>query len=531
MATQSTSQEGFGKWRSLLWPVHSYEIKKLLPLFLMFFFISFNYTILRDTKDTLIVTAQGSGAETIPFLKLWGVLPMAIIFMLIYVKLSNKLSKTALFYATISPFLVFFVLFATVFYPARDVLHPTVLADKLQALFPSCLGFIAILRNWTFTLFYVMSELWGSVVLSLLFWGFANDIMKVTEAKRFYSLLGLGANLALLISGPLIVISSNIREKVPAGVDPWGVSLKIFTAMVVLSGLIIMGLYAWINKRVLTDARFYSPEQQKIQKKAKPKLSMKESLKFLCSSKYLGLLALLVIGYGIAINIVEVTWKAQLKLQYPLPNDYSAFMGKFSTCTGIVAVFMMLFVGGNVVRRLGWKFAAATTPIMLLITGSIFFSILMFNSSLKGMIAFLGTSPLMMIVLVGAVQNILSKTSKYSLFDPTKEMAYIPLDPESKVKGKAAIDVVGARLGKSGGAAIQQFLIISIGSGSILAVTNYLAALLFGVIFIWLFAVNSLNKLFLKKVAKQKAQEEELKKDILASEEKEQLEAEPATRQ
>ncbi len=67
------------------------------------------------------------------------------------------------------------------------------------------------------------------------------------------------------------------------------------------------------------------------------------------------------------------------------------------------------------------------------------------------MIAALGTTPLMLAVIVGTIQNIMSKSAKYSLFDPTKEMAYIPLDQEQKSKGKAAIDVVGARLGKSGG--------------------------------------------------------------------------------
>lgn len=44
-------------------------IKKLLPLGLMLFCILFNYTILRDTKDVLVVTAPNSGAEIIPFLK------------------------------------------------------------------------------------------------------------------------------------------------------------------------------------------------------------------------------------------------------------------------------------------------------------------------------------------------------------------------------------------------------------------------------------------------------------------------------
>ena len=45
------------------------ELQKIVPLAIMFFCILFNYTILRDTKDVLMVTARGSGAEVIPFLK------------------------------------------------------------------------------------------------------------------------------------------------------------------------------------------------------------------------------------------------------------------------------------------------------------------------------------------------------------------------------------------------------------------------------------------------------------------------------
>lgn len=101
---------------------------------------------------------------------------------------------------------------------------------------------------------------------------------------------------------------------------------------------------------------------------------------------------------------------------------------------------------------------------MIGVTGLAFFALNIFSGFFAPITALLGTTPLMLAVLVGAAQNILSKSAKYSLFDPCKEMAYIPLDKESKTKGKAAIDVVGNPLGKSGGALIQQVLIFGVGS-------------------------------------------------------------------
>lgn len=158
--------------------------KKILPLGLMFFCILFNYTILRDTKDVLVVTAKGSSAEIIPFLKTWVNLPMAIGFMLLYTKLANVLSKQALFYTVIVPFIAFFGAFGFVLYPLSNAIHPQALADKLlNALGPRFLGPLAIFRIWSFCLFYVMAELWGSVVISVLFWGFANQVGTYTVTE------------------------------------------------------------------------------------------------------------------------------------------------------------------------------------------------------------------------------------------------------------------------------------------------------------------------------------------------------------
>jgi ATP:ADP antiporter, AAA family len=100
-------------------------------------------------QDVLVVTAPGSGAEIIPFLKTWVNLPMAIGFTVLYAKVSgswalvgwwrllqcwhiggplqlaNVLSSEALFYTCIIPFIIFFGCFAAFMYPLREVLHPT----------------------------------------------------------------------------------------------------------------------------------------------------------------------------------------------------------------------------------------------------------------------------------------------------------------------------------------------------------------------------------------------------------------------
>jgi len=179
-------------------------------------------------------------------------------------------------------------------------------------------------------------------------------------------------------------------------------------------------------------------------------------------------------------------------------------MGNFSTATGIVTLLMMF--GGRVIfKKYGWGVASLITPVTLLTTGAAFFSLTLFPTFFEPIVAKLGTTPLMLAVFIGAIQNILSKGAKYSLFDPCKEMAYIPLDSESKTKGKAAVDVIGNPLGKSGGSFLQQVLIGVF--GSLQASTPYLGGILGGIIVMWINAARSLNKQFIQKNAElEKAQ-------------------------
>ena len=61
-------QKNHSNLRHLFWPIYGKEHRIYIPMALMVGLILFNYTILRNIKDSLVVTATGS-SEIITFLK------------------------------------------------------------------------------------------------------------------------------------------------------------------------------------------------------------------------------------------------------------------------------------------------------------------------------------------------------------------------------------------------------------------------------------------------------------------------------
>lgn len=263
------------------------------------------------------------------------------------------------------------------------------------------------------------------------------------------------------------------------------------------SGFIVIVLYAFVmdvTKKeklslVIADTNLSTSTTEQKKKKEKKKMTLGESLQFLAKSTYLRYLAVMVISYGLTMEFTEIIWKATVKLAYPDKQEYMEFMGNYSTMVGILTVAMLL-LGSNVIKYLGWKAGALATPLLMATLAAPFFTYITFGKISQGGSKTVLTTAL----IIGTIQNILSKSTKYAFFDPTKEMAYIPLDRESKVKGKAAIDVLGARLGKSGGALAQQFLVMIF--GSIMGGAPVLALLFYGVMYGWIYSVSNLSSMF-----------------------------------
>lgn len=420
--------------------------------------------------------------------KIYGVLPAATAFIALYSKMADVMEKKTLFYSTCIPFFVFFGIFDLLIFPNTKYLHPSL--EAVQALIPGGAetGGLAILAmiisNWTSCLFYIVAEIYSSVSVGILFWQFANDVVPVGQAKRFYPLFAQMSGLAPVLAGQYVV-------RFTSKAADFGKSLHRLMAAVLFAGSMICLFYHICTSYIerTENIKIGEPkddgENKKPKKAKKPKMSMADSAKFLASSQYLRLIAMLVLGYGLSINFTEIMWKSLVKKQYPNPLDYQRFMGNFSSAVGL-ATCIVIFFGVQVIRVLGWRVGAVATPtIMALLAAPFFICIFMGLDS---------PARLSAAVMLGTIQSLVSKTSKYALFDPTTQMAYIPLDDESKVKGKAAIDVLGSRIGKSGGSFIQQGLVFMF--GSIINASGAVAVIFYSVLISWFMSANRLSVLF-----------------------------------
>ena len=90
-------------------------IKRFTVMSFMMMIILYIYSIQRSTKDALIVTYVG--AELISSIKLLGVLPMAIVFILAFTKMSDVLNKTKIFHIFNLTFIIFFLIFTFILHP------------------------------------------------------------------------------------------------------------------------------------------------------------------------------------------------------------------------------------------------------------------------------------------------------------------------------------------------------------------------------------------------------------------------------
>ena len=488
----SDGNQEFGKLRSMLWPIHNFELKKFLPMSFLMFFILFVYAAVRDLKDTFVQKyAVFGGTEMISALKLWFVFPSALIITMVFSSLLSKFGMKKTFYIVSSFFAAFFFIFAWFLFPNVSKIHMT--AETMTDLRASWPGFffyiIPCLGNWSYTMFFIIAETWGTLAVGSLFWYFANQITKKTEVKRFYALYSI-SDVGSYLSGFFIERLAKENGEI------FNKNIRILIMIVSLLCLIVMFIYYYINHVVLSNPKLYNPSKVK-PKKEKVKVGFLEGFRILVSSKYLFFIFVLTISYGICINLFEGVLKAHMQLITTSANELTASIGKISKFTAITTI-VSAFLSVTTLRKFSWRTNTLITPVALLLLGLSFFGLMFYKNS--GGTQFLGMGVPALALGVGLLVDAVAKGIKYCLFDTTKSMSFRPLDPDTQAQGQGAVEVLGGRGGKAGGAAITYILlnVISVGS-KLLEHTNTLFILFVIILIAWIFSVIKLSVLYEEK--------------------------------
>lgn len=485
------------KLRNIFWPIRRAELAKFVPMAGLMFCVLFNQNVLRILKDSILISEIS--AEVTSFTKVYCVTPAAAIFVIIYAKMINHMTFDRIFYHLVAFFTGFYVIFAFVLYPNIDSFHmDREKLDFLMTAHPHFKWYIAILGNWTYIAFYTLCELWPNIFYILLFWQLANEITTTNEAKRFYNLFSLFGNSSVIFVGLLMMHLSSeesIARTFFTTSDSKILLTQVATSFVAISAVFSCLFVRYITKRVMTNPVLYlrSPEEL-----SKNKMGLIDSFKYIARSKYLWLLLIASASFGLSMNLVEAVWKAKIKELYPSVTEYAAFSSIYILWTGVV-IMILTIVGSNVMRRRNWFTAAVISPLIILVTGTMFFVLVVFEDAIltlyEGIIL---TTPLALAVFVGAVQNILAKGSKYSIWDTSREMLYIPLDGELRTKGKAAVDVISPKIGKSASGLVQSVIFTILPTATYNSISSSLMMIFIVVCLLWIYSVRKIYFEYLK---------------------------------
>lgn len=313
----------------------------------------------------------------------YGVLPISCIFLVLYSYATQKFSRATLFNIVVGIFLALYTGFALL-YPHHEMMHFHGFAAHMLDTYPTGFaGAIGMVRNWMFTLFYCTSELWGDVVLSLLFWGLANETTSLRDAPLLYPLFGVGANVAQTLAGRILsAFSSTTANKLS-----YSHQVQACMCMVLALGVGILALHHYINVRfphnygdipkpVTPSAQKLSPvtangssaeaaastssgasangssagsaseprqfqaspagsseasssnstassEDGARQQGGRSKLGFKQAVVFLAKSPQIRCLAMMALAQGLTTNLLDVAWKQHLHMLHPSPAAYS----------------------------------------------------------------------------------------------------------------------------------------------------------------------------------------------------------------
>ncbi len=288
-----------------------------------------------------------------------------------------------------------------------------------QLLMGSCLivaavlaGFWVLMRfewAWVTILYYVATAIiYG--LLNSQFWLYANHLFDPRQAKRLFGFIGAGALLGGILGGQVARFSSKL----------FGTSSVLVVAILLL--LAGTGLIRRLRSVVAAQDQAQAPKDR-----GKGTSKTRGGFQVLKQSRLLASISVVVVLTIMVSQIVDLQFNWAVEQQTSTLDERTAFFGNFFSIMGVAAFVFQLLFTSRIHRVLGIGFAMRVLPATIGIgTIALFVANIRFPAML-----FLG----ILVLKIG------ESGLRYSLDQATRELIFLPVPSELRVRAKAFIDI------------------------------------------------------------------------------------------
>lgn len=296
----------------------------------------------------------------------------------------------------------------------------------------SVVGFWWLLElpgGWAPVAFYV----WISIVFVLnvsQFWSYANHIFDARQAKRLFGFVGAGGLLGSVAGGQITAFAART-----VGVR---FSLLVAAAILAATAGLIYVIHSANRSRASTDA-----PTSGISKIAEAR----GGWKVIRGSRHLRLITATMLVTVVVAQVVDLQFNSAVESSTTTKEQSAALFGNFYTIMGLAAFAFQLLFTSRIHRALGIGVALRTLPVTMGV----------------GTIAVLVSAAGFPLLLLPAAMGlkVAENGIRYSLDQTTRELLFMPVRSDLRVKAKATIDVFVQRFGK--GAAAFLLLPVTLG--------------------------------------------------------------------
>lgn len=444
-------------------------LKYQIALLLLLILSSQNF--LHIVKDAMPMTL-GNGFSMIPILRIMSMIITTLLFP-IYYFLINR-------YSIADIFIAFFMLSIIMLLTLGFIIFPSQINNSMINISNSIEG---VIYYWHISLFYIFCDIWTFLAYGLLFWNTLNTAFNNHQAKEHYNFFLSFGNTGLIIAGILSLVIFNKKIRLDSNL------IQIQFLFIILSAIFLLciAIVYYISNQYLSNMR----KEHMKNKSKKLKLNIIESIKYIIGNKYIMLMFLLSISYSVVQQLAEPHYQEEKKKMFNTFNNFVQINSVISIIIGIISIILNHY-GKKIYNRISWLGTSLIAPISI----TFFLSLFLISKIIARIFAVENIYLHYIIFSLSILQFIVIKSIRFSIWDFSFEMLYVPLNSEQQSKGKAAISLLSAKYGK---ALAQLYLMTTTDPFLILITVSILAS-------IWIYSTINIAKKYNKYIQEENLQ-------------------------